>query len=214
MVKTGKIKNWNDEKGFGFIEEGENDSAIFFHIGDVAESGGKPVDGASVVYERSQDARGRPCAIRVVCEGEPQKVIPFYVGSYASLLVVALFFAGLFASALSGYTPMVLAVWYLIVSLITYVGYSADKRAALTGGWRTPEETLHFISLIGGWPGAWAGQRLLRHKTKKHNFRVVFWLTVLVNLGVLGWVHTKYGSTIFDGFVDVVKGWFLQILES
>jgi uncharacterized membrane protein YsdA (DUF1294 family) len=38
--------------------------------------------------------------------------------------------------------------------------------------------------LVGGWPGAIVAQQMLRHKTSKVSFRVAFWLTVLVNVGV------------------------------
>lgn len=75
-----------------------------------------------------------------------------------------------------------LALWYLLLSLITLGVYWWDKRAAIHGNWRVPERTLHMLALLGGWPGAWLGQYWLRHKTRKASFRVMFWLTVLVNL--------------------------------
>jgi hypothetical protein len=40
------------------------------------------------------------------------------------------------------------------VSLITFVAYALDKRAARLGRPRTPESTLHVPELLGGWPGA------------------------------------------------------------
>ena len=44
--------------------------------------------------------------------------------------------------------------------------------------------TLHGLSLIGGWPGALIAQQVLRHKSRKEEFRFVFWLTVVINVGV------------------------------
>ena len=73
-----------------------------------------------------------------------------------------------------------------VVSFITFLVYAIDKNAARKRGWRVPEKLLHLLALLGGWPGALASQRLLRHKCSKRPFLVVFWLTVALNLG-LGW---------------------------
>lgn len=81
---------------------------------------------------------------------------------------------------------------YLIASLITFVTYGWDKSAARRGAWRTPEATLHLLALCGGWPGALAGQRVFRHKTRKLSFQIVFWSTVLLNVGVLIWLTTRW----------------------
>ena len=75
--------------------------------------------------------------------------------------------------------------WYLLISLLTFVIYAKDKSDAAKGSWRIPENTLHFLSLIGGWPGALLAQQVLRHKSKKQPFRFVFYLTVLLNCGLL-----------------------------
>lgn len=40
---------------------------------------------------------------------------------------------------------------------------------------------LHAVELLGGWPGALLAQQLLRHKTKKTSYQVVFWLIVLMH---------------------------------
>jgi uncharacterized membrane protein YsdA (DUF1294 family) len=82
---------------------------------------------------------------------------------------------------------MALAIfgWYLLISLLTFVIYAKDKSAAEKGSWRIPESTLHFLALIGGWPGALLAQQVLRHKSKKQPFRFVFYLTVLLNCGLL-----------------------------
>jgi uncharacterized membrane protein YsdA (DUF1294 family) len=61
------------------------------------------------------------------------------------------------------------------------VAYAIDKSAAVSGRWRTPEQTLHLFSLAGGWPGALLAQQVLRHKTSKESFIAAFWLTVLLN---------------------------------
>ncbi|MDR2332736.1 MAG: DUF1294 domain-containing protein [Burkholderiaceae bacterium] len=79
-----------------------------------------------------------------------------------------------------------LAVGVLLLNLITFLVYRHDKKAAETGRWRISERTLHLLSLAGGWPAAWFAQQALRHKSSKREFRVVYWITVIGNLVLLG----------------------------
>lgn len=89
----------------------------------------------------------------------------------------------------------ILAADLVLMSVITLGFYAWDKRQAKRSGWRVPEKRLHVLSLLGGWPGALIGQRWLRHKTIKTKFRVVFWLTVCVHLGVaVGVTYFVYTS--------------------
>ena len=73
---------------------------------------------------------------------------------------------------------------YGVASGITFVAYAMDKSAATQGAWRTPESTLHFLALAGGWPGALLAQQFLRHKSAKAEFRATFWATVILNVAV------------------------------
>jgi len=77
---------------------------------------------------------------------------------------------------------ILLAAYYAVISVIAYVIYAIDKKAAIRQRRRVSEKTLHLLSLVGGWPGAWIAQQRLRHKTQKTAFKVVFWLTAGVNL--------------------------------
>ena len=84
-------------------------------------------------------------------------------------------------------------VIYFIMSLITFCVYGIDKFKAQKGLWRIPEKTLHILELCCGWPGALLAQRLLRHKSYKKSFRIVFWLMVVVNVGiVIAIIRTMY----------------------
>ena len=82
---------------------------------------------------------------------------------------------------------------YLLMSIITFFTYAADKRAAQKSRWRIPELHLHLLSLFGGWPGAMCARHLFRHKTIKRPFRLVFWLTVILNGAALIWLLTTAG---------------------
>jgi uncharacterized membrane protein YsdA (DUF1294 family) len=78
-----------------------------------------------------------------------------------------------------------IAAWVAAASLVTFALYGIDKRAARRGGRRVPEATLQLGALVGGSPGAFAGQRAFRHKTKKLSFQLVFWAIVLLQAGLL-----------------------------
>jgi len=71
--------------------------------------------------------------------------------------------------------PLVVAV---AISAFTFIVYAADKDRAAAGEWRVSESILHFLEAIGGWPGAFMAQRLLRHKNAKTGYQIVFWLIV------------------------------------
>ncbi|MFC4281969.1 DUF1294 domain-containing protein [Thalassotalea piscium] len=55
---------------------------------------------------------------------------------------------------------------------------------------------LHILALLGGWPGAAVAQEILRHKAKKRDFRVIFWLTVMINCGALIWLMSKGSNAL------------------
>jgi uncharacterized membrane protein YsdA (DUF1294 family)/cold shock CspA family protein len=92
--------------------------------------------------------------------------------------------------------PDGLWLWYAGASLVCFSLYARDKSAARRRQWRTPETTLLGAGLIGGWPGAIVAQHLLRHKSVKAEFRMVFHATVLMNLMALAVLAWK-GSAIF-----------------
>jgi uncharacterized membrane protein YsdA (DUF1294 family) len=83
---------------------------------------------------------------------------------------------------------------YVVLSAITLAVYGKDKWAAKHQRWRTPERTLHLLALLGGWPGAFLGQKLFTHKTSKRSFQRLFLLSVLCNLLMLGVIFRFYPS--------------------
>ena len=113
----------------------------------------------------------------------------------ALLSLAALFLLFLGGLAFLGKLPIAVFSLYLGASTVAFFVYLFDKSAARNGQWRTPENTLHLLGVIGGWPGALIAQQLLRHKTRKLSFRVVFWVSVLINLAALIWLHWAGGSS-------------------
>jgi uncharacterized membrane protein YsdA (DUF1294 family) len=84
-------------------------------------------------------------------------------------------------------------VWYfvvlLVMSLATFVTYGWDKRQAKLQQQRVPEQKLHVLAMLGGWPGAFAGQQYFRHKTQKLGFLVITWLIAISHvLAIAGYL--------------------------
>jgi uncharacterized membrane protein YsdA (DUF1294 family) len=105
----------------------------------------------------------------------------------ARSLIVLLFMGFVAGLVFAGKLPLAVLEVYLAASLIAFAVYAWDKSAARNQQWRTPENTLHLLALLGGWPGALIAQQRLRHKTKKMSFLVMFWGTVVLNCGTLWW---------------------------
>jgi uncharacterized membrane protein YsdA (DUF1294 family) len=118
--------------------------------------------------------------------------------SFAFLFLV--FVAGAVAA---GKLPFPVLFAYLMGSCVTYLAYTFDKAAALQGKWRTSESALHFLSLVGGWPGSMLAQATLRHKTQKQSFRLEYWATVVLNCAALAWLLSPTGMRIVNSVVGV-----------
>ncbi len=89
-------------------------------------------------------------------------------------------------------TFMLFLVFHLVsINLTTMVAYYVDKRAAIRHTWRVPENTLHTLEFLGGWPGALMAQKLFRHKTVKKSFRAIFWLMIVMEFSAV-WIILKY----------------------
>lgn len=88
--------------------------------------------------------------------------------------------------------PLWLGGLYLLMSLLTFISYARDKRAAERGQWRTSEIMLQLQALLCGWPGALLARQWLRHKSSKVSFSLVLWLMVLLNLAGLIAIVVQY----------------------
>jgi uncharacterized membrane protein YsdA (DUF1294 family) len=104
------------------------------------------------------------------------------------------------AAVFAGKLPTAILGWYIAASAAAFVAYWRDKWAAQSGQWRTPESTLHFLALAGGWPGAIAAQRFLRHKSRKQAFQFSFRVSVLFNCVALGWLFSSSGTRLLHYF--------------
>lgn len=189
MRFDGTLKSWNDERGFGFIEPAQGGQEIFVHIKAFPGGSGRPQVGQALTFEVETSPNGKkrarsvqyPVRARVSRRQRTESPAPWTAPRVLAIPA----FVGLcvYVSQIWGVKPVVLVV-YAVASVVAFFAYAFDKAAAVRGSWRTPESTLHLISVAGGWPGALLAQQLLRHKSTKPGFVVMFWITAAVNVGV------------------------------
>ena len=198
MRYQGRITQWKDEQGYGFITPNGGGESVFLHIKAFRRRHERPAGDEIVTYVLSLDAKGRPRAEAAeFVRGTGRSGAVTAAGPSAwPLGVASLFFVTLLAATLTGKLPPPVLWLHAAASFTAFVAYWIDKRAARTGRWRTRESTLHLLALVGGWPGALVAQQHLRHKSAKTSFRAVFWATVLLNCGALGLCLTPAGATL------------------
>lgn len=188
MRYLGRLQEWNDDKGFGFVAPNGGGARAFVHIKAFERATRRPVMGDLVSYELVGDAKGRSNAAKVrfatQAAAKPQRTGGRFPGRIVGSVSLVLFATAWFARGI----PAVVPLLYVVMSLITYALYAMDKSAAQHNQWRMQESTLHLFALLGGWPGALFAQDRLRHKSVKAEFRFVFWITVVLNLVALAWL--------------------------
>ncbi len=180
MHSNGKIVSWNDNKGYGFIAPTPEGKQIFIHIGAFNNKNYRPQVGQDISYSVGSDKQGRHCVIKATLAGEKLQQKKSN-NAFLSIMSASIFFIIVAVSVLEYNVSYIVFILYVTLSMITYSVYQNDKSAALIGTWRTPESFLHFLSLLGGWPGAMVAQQKLRHKNKKQSFRFMFFVTVMLN---------------------------------
>jgi len=145
----------------------------------------------------------RPCAATAAmaaAQGHEKDKTKF---NGLSFLLAGCFLFIVAICTLLGKIPVIVFFLYVVSSLASYILYIKDKAAAKNDTWRTPENTLHFFSLVGGWPAALVAQQKLRHKTKKLSFRLVFWFTVMTNCIFFLLLLTPRGAATFKSIIGV-----------
>ena len=89
---------------------------------------------------------------------------------------------------------MIVIIWYVVITLVTFILYGVDKSKARHHRWRISEATLLVTALIGGGLGAGLGMLAFRHKTRHMKFCILVPLFTLLHIGL--WVFLILSGTI------------------
>lgn len=202
MRFQGKLTNWNDDKGFGFVEPNGGGTRAFVHIKSFKKNSRRPIEGDLIVYEQIKDTKGKYKAVNISLaqDKKKQKRTSAETKDYASIIVI-LFTLSLPVLIFLNYMPIEVLYLYCAASVVAFVAYALDKSAAKNDKWRTPESHLHLLSIVGGWPGAFYAQKKLRHKSSKKEFKQVYWVGVFINICAFLWLLTEQGQQFLETIV-------------
>lgn len=193
MRLQGKLSDWDDARGFGFVQPNGGGERCFVHIRAFDARDRRPALGDVITYETQRDKQGRLNAVKVrfalLRGGAHARDAPVRKGPdwFPRKTLAAAFLAAVTGVCLWKGWPIWIPGVYAGMSALAFAFYHHDKQAAQRGDQRIPENTLQVIALLGGWPGALLAQSMLRHKNRKASFQAVFWVMVVLNLGALCW---------------------------
>lgn len=193
MRFKGVIKSWNDERGFGFIEPLRGGGDVFLHITAFPRDAGRPEVKQRVTFEVELSPQGKKRARNVEVFGYRNTRA---VRGAGTLVMIPTFVCVYIVANFLWEPPFWIALIYVTASIVTFLVYANDKSNAQLGKRRTPEGTLHMLSIAGGWPGALLAQQFLRHKSVKAEFRSVFWGTVILNIAAFIMLCTPLGRLL------------------
>ena len=63
-------------------------------------------------------------------------------------------------------------IYLLVMNVVTFILFGADKEKAKKGKWRISEASLIILCIAGGSIGGLAAMFAFRHKTRKNKFRI------------------------------------------
>ncbi|WP_172121727.1 MULTISPECIES: DUF1294 domain-containing protein [unclassified Devosia] len=201
MQRSGVLVEWNDRRGFGFIDGGDG-SRCFVHVSAIAGPT-RPQVGDHLRYRLGPGRDGRPQAMQVqLASAKPAPRVPrasipsaepASLGwrSGAAIILAALLAVALFR----GSVPLPLGGIYILASILAFSFYHHDKQAAKAGEWRVSEATLHALDLGCGIIGGLLSQERFRHKTRKAGFIAFTFVIAAMHLLWLGGLATGLITT-------------------
>lgn len=208
MRDQGRLVEWFDDKGYGFIQPSDSQKGrVFLHIRDFARKGPRPIVGCALEYLVILDEQGRHRASQVVYlkakqahtaqpqnnnakkPTQPSKLAPMQIASVIYIVVIAVLS---FMHILPNYSFIFIG----LMNVLSYWLYAQDKEAAQLGKKRVPEQSLHIVAFLGGWPAAWLAQQKLRHKTQKQPFRKIYFCTIVLNILLLLWLISPLNAIL------------------
>lgn len=85
-----------------------------------------------------------------------------------------------------------IALYLIIINIITFAVFGIDKRKAIKHKWRVPEATLFILSIIGGSLGGIFGMYIFHHKTKKIYFLIGIPLIFVLQTTLAVYLYIKF----------------------
>lgn len=88
-----------------------------------------------------------------------------------------------------------LAVYWVLLGIMTAIITAVDKSRAKNNGWRTPEKTLIILALLGAALPEYITMKKIRHKTQHKKFMIglplIMVLHIVIVSAVLYFIYLK-----------------------
>ncbi|CDI03154.1 putative Cold-shock DNA-binding domain family protein [Candidatus Competibacter denitrificans Run_A_D11] len=216
----GKISDWKDDKGFGFIRGHEQSDKIFFHISDIKTNGRRPKIDDLVEFEIAQDSQKRLKAKNIVIESLPAKrghqVNYSNVAPPKKTILDCLSIAVLFISIGSGafiyykiqdVNKIILLGVFVIISVIIFLRKKTPKEKAFTcarcksiasfdkrtiQAWNAGFDKLYCIACHKQWLEAHSQQQVIRSRQSTSGCLGIFVLLLLLPILMLTGIYTWF----------------------
>ncbi len=151
MRYQGRITNWNDDKGYGFVTPNGGGEKAFVHITAFSNSHRRPTESDLITYELATDQQHRLQAGSIRFVGDPNSSSAPSGNKSVGAIFATLFCCFVVTVSIIGKLSFAVPFLYAMASTITFMVYAFDKAAAFQNRWRTQERTLHLL----GWRLAW-----------------------------------------------------------
>ena len=174
----GIVVKFDEKRGFGFIRTEKLPEDVFVHVKNVQDRQNLLL-GQTVQFKTEETPKGLS-ALKVV-PGKKQTSPYILYGMVAAIITVAMTFF-LYEQNLH-----VIIAYIASVNLATLLFYGYDKMIAGSSILRVPEWILHGLSICGGSPAGLIAQKMFHHKTIKGSFQLVYWVIVMIQVGILVW---------------------------
>jgi uncharacterized membrane protein YsdA (DUF1294 family) len=143
----------------------------------------RPVISAPRARQRSGQRRSRGIGERLAWRFDrrsPYTQFTAIAAAFSLLLALALVVAGVHWYI----------AWVLGWSVVTFFFYGFDKRRSKLGRPedRVPEDVLHALAFLGGFPGGWLGRAYWRHKTLHRSFLISLVLSTVLHILFAMWL--------------------------
>lgn len=207
MRKSGTVVRWEEARGVGVIRGSDTPTDVIFRGRDFE---GTPAQGLAVEYDevvlggrsvhataiRVADAamaaaspEGRRASARRPADASRRPDRQRRRGATPVVIGIVAWFGALVAATVAGRLAVPVLLALPLYNLFVFFLYWHNRHARSRGATHIPEDALHVLAALGGWPGAWLAQRLLRYQPATAWFHRAFWIAVGVNVAWLaGWL--------------------------
>lgn len=79
----------------------------------------------------------------------------------------------------------IIILYLVVMNLVSFCVFGADKQKARKGKWRISEGTLLGVAFLGGSFGALLGMHVFRHKIRKARFAFGVPILALLQVGII-----------------------------